>query len=75
MMFTGMMSVVLNWNPLMKLDGYYILCDLAGIQDIKEKSTAFTCLGKKNSGDCRSKFLMCRHGELVFRVRDAFGSL
>jgi len=42
MMLTGIMSVLLNWNPLMKLDGYYILSDLMGIQDIKEKSTAFT---------------------------------
>jgi putative peptide zinc metalloprotease protein len=41
MMATGIMSVLLNWNPLMKLDGYYMLCDLMGIQDIKEKSTAY----------------------------------
>ncbi len=41
MMLTGIMSVLLNWNPLIKLDGYYMLCDLMGIQDIKEKSTAF----------------------------------
>jgi len=41
MMITGIMSVLLNWNPLMKLDGYYMLCDLVRIQDIKEKSTAF----------------------------------
>jgi putative peptide zinc metalloprotease protein len=42
MMMSGIMSVVLNWNPLMKLDGYYILCDLVGIQDLKEASTAYT---------------------------------
>lgn len=41
MMATGILSVILNWNPLMKLDGYYMLCDLVGIQDIKENSTAF----------------------------------
>jgi len=41
MMCTGILSIVLNWNPLMKLDGYYILSDLSGIQDIKENSTAF----------------------------------
>lgn len=41
MMLTGIMSVLLNWNPLMKLDGYYLLCDLVGVADIKEKSTAF----------------------------------
>ena len=42
MMMTGIMSLVLNWNPLIKLDGYYMLCDLVGIQDLKENSTAFT---------------------------------
>ncbi len=36
MMITGIVSVLLNWNPLMKLDGYYMLCDLTGIADIKE---------------------------------------
>jgi putative peptide zinc metalloprotease protein len=41
MMMTGIMSLVLNWNPLMKLDGYYMLCDIAGIQDLKEDSTAY----------------------------------
>lgn len=41
MMLTGIMSVLLNWNPLIKLDGYYLLSDLLGIQDIKENSTAF----------------------------------
>jgi len=41
MMLTGIMSVLLNWNPLMKLDGYFMLCDLVGVADIKEKSTAF----------------------------------
>jgi putative peptide zinc metalloprotease protein len=41
MMMTGIMSVLLNWNPLIKLDGYYMLTDLTGIADIKEKSTAY----------------------------------
>jgi putative peptide zinc metalloprotease protein len=43
MMLTGIMSVLLNWNPLMKLDGYYILCDLVRISDLKEASTAYVC--------------------------------
>jgi len=43
MMLTGIMSVLLNWNPLMKLDGYYILCDLVRIPDLKEASTAYVC--------------------------------
>lgn len=41
MMMTGIMSVLLNWNPLMKLDGYYMLTDITGIADIKENSTAY----------------------------------
>ena len=41
MMMTGIMSVLLNWNPLMKLDGYYMLTELTGIADIKENSTAY----------------------------------
>jgi putative peptide zinc metalloprotease protein len=42
MMMTGILALVLNWNPLIKLDGYYMLCDLVGIQDLKEDSTAYT---------------------------------
>jgi putative peptide zinc metalloprotease protein len=41
MMITGLVSVLLNWNPLMKLDGYYMLCEMIGISDLKEDSTAF----------------------------------
>ncbi len=41
MMITGFVSVLLNWNPLMKLDGYHMLCELVGIPDLKESSTAF----------------------------------
>jgi putative peptide zinc metalloprotease protein len=41
MLMTGIATVLLNWNPLMKLDGYYILCDIIGILDLKENSTAY----------------------------------
>jgi putative peptide zinc metalloprotease protein len=40
-LMTGIATVLLNWNPLMKLDGYHILCDLLGILDLKENSTAY----------------------------------
>ena len=40
-LMTGIATILLNWNPLMKLDGYHILCDLLGILDLKEDSTAF----------------------------------
>ena len=42
MMMSGIMSLVLNWNPLMKLDGYYLLTDIVGIPELKEASTAYT---------------------------------
>jgi putative peptide zinc metalloprotease protein len=41
MLMTGIATVLLNWNPLMKLDGYNILCDIIGILDLKENSTAY----------------------------------
>jgi len=41
MMMTGTMSLIINWNPLMKLDGYYMLCEIVGVVEIKENSTAF----------------------------------
>ena len=41
MMFTGIMSLIINWNPLMKLDGYHMMCEILGIPDIKENSTAY----------------------------------
>lgn len=40
-LFTGIAVVLINWNPLMKLDGYYIMCDLLGISDLKEASTIY----------------------------------
>ena len=41
MMQTGIMSLILNWNPLIKLDGYHMLCETLGISDLKENSTAY----------------------------------
>lgn len=40
-LFTGVAVVLINWNPLMKLDGYYIICDLMGISELKEASTLY----------------------------------
>ncbi len=40
-LITGVAVVVMNLNPLIKLDGYYFLCDLIGINELKERSTAF----------------------------------
>lgn len=47
MLLTGITSLVINWNPLIKLDGYYILCELIGISDLKEASTAYVSAWNK----------------------------
>jgi putative peptide zinc metalloprotease protein len=41
MMLTGLTSLLINWNPLMKLDGYYMLCEMIAIPDLKEASTLY----------------------------------
>ena len=42
MILCGFMNVVVNWNPLIRLDGYFMLCDIVGITSLKEDSTAYT---------------------------------
>lgn len=41
MLITGVAVIIVNLNPLIKLDGYYILCELVGIVGLKEEATAF----------------------------------
>ena len=41
MLLTGITSLLVNWNPLIKLDGYHMLCEILGISDLKEVSTAY----------------------------------
>ena len=41
MMVTGIGVTLLNLNPLIKLDGYYLLAELIDETDLKERSTAF----------------------------------
>lgn len=41
MLLNGIMVLLLNLNPLLKLDGYFIFGELVGIADIKEKSTTY----------------------------------
>ena len=41
MLMSGIVGLFLNWNPLMKLDGYYMLSEALGIADLKENSTAY----------------------------------
>ena len=40
-LLTGFAVVLINWNPLIKLDGYYIVSDLLGVADLKEASTLY----------------------------------
>jgi putative peptide zinc metalloprotease protein len=40
-LFSGIGVVLINWNPLMKLDGYFIMCDLVGVPELKEASTLY----------------------------------
>ena len=40
-LLTGIAVVVINLNPLIKLDGYYFMTEFIGIPDLKERSTAF----------------------------------
>ncbi|MGO9516777.1 MAG: HlyD family efflux transporter periplasmic adaptor subunit [Candidatus Korobacteraceae bacterium] len=41
MLITGVAVVVVNMNPLIKLDGYYAFSEIVGFADIKEKSTSY----------------------------------
>jgi putative peptide zinc metalloprotease protein len=40
-LITGIGVVLINWNPLIKLDGYHMLCEILGIIDLKEASTTY----------------------------------
>jgi putative peptide zinc metalloprotease protein len=40
-LLTGFAVVLINWNPLIKLDGYYIVTDILGITELKESSTLY----------------------------------
>jgi putative peptide zinc metalloprotease protein len=41
MLMSGIAGLLLNWNPLMKLDGYYMLSEVLGISELKENSTSY----------------------------------
>jgi putative peptide zinc metalloprotease protein len=40
-LLTGLAVVVINLNPLIKLDGYYFFAEWVRVPDLKERSTAF----------------------------------
>jgi len=41
-LITGLGVIFFNWNPLIKLDGYYLLTEIIAIPNLKEDSTAYT---------------------------------
>jgi putative peptide zinc metalloprotease protein len=41
MLITGIITVIVNLNPLIKLDGYYMLGEMVGISELKERATGF----------------------------------
>jgi putative peptide zinc metalloprotease protein len=41
MLITGLAVVIINLNPLIKLDGYYFLAEWVRVPDLKERSTTF----------------------------------
>ena len=42
MLFTGISSFMFNMNPLVKLDGYFLLMDFVGIPDLRENAFEYT---------------------------------
>ncbi|MGA8941099.1 MAG: hypothetical protein WB439_18185, partial [Acidobacteriaceae bacterium] len=48
-LITGLAVIVMNLNPLLKLDGYYFLTEVIGIPDLKERSTSFVSAWFQNS--------------------------
>jgi putative peptide zinc metalloprotease protein len=40
-LITGIASVMINWNPLIKLDGYYMLTESFELPELKENSTLY----------------------------------
>ncbi|HEV2499978.1 MAG TPA: HlyD family efflux transporter periplasmic adaptor subunit [Terriglobia bacterium] len=66
MMVTGLGVSILNLNPLIKLDGYYIFCELIEEPDFKERTSAYL------SGWIRKLFGMSYELEYVPRWRRLF---
>lgn len=37
----GIFAILVNWNPLSRMDGYFIFCDILRFHDLKGQSTAY----------------------------------
>ena len=67
MLITGIAVVVIEMMPLIKLDGYYLFCELVGTADLKERSTDFSLAWIK-----RKIFRMPAEAEYISRKRAWF---
>ncbi|MCL4524268.1 MAG: PqqD family peptide modification chaperone [Acidobacteria bacterium] len=41
MVFAGVSTIIFNYNPLIKLDGYYLLSDILEMSNLRENSAAY----------------------------------
>jgi putative peptide zinc metalloprotease protein len=41
MLITGIAAILINFNPLIKLDGYYMMSEVLDVGELKEDSTAY----------------------------------
>jgi len=41
MVFAGISTIIFNYNPLIKLDGYYLLSDILEMSNLRENSAAY----------------------------------
>ncbi len=48
MLITGIAAALINLNPLIKLDGYFMMCEALDINELKEDSTAYVSAWIKN---------------------------
>jgi putative peptide zinc metalloprotease protein len=68
MLIGGIFVVIINMNPLAKLDGYYIMSEILRIPDLKGGATAFASNWmKKNAGDGAIRAAATASG--LFRIR------
>ncbi len=78
MLITGVAVVVVNMNPLIKLDGYYAFSEIIGFSDIKEKSTAYLSqLVRRRIFGLPVEVELCSQARSrrVYLLRDSVGSL
>lgn len=48
MVFAGISTIIFNYNPLIKLDGYYLLSDILEVSNLRENAAAYLVYLIKN---------------------------